>query len=108
MGLALLRPEQSLEGAPSPGAVWSHPGMLGWAGHLSLGQVTTASPGDTWAAHPAWSTEQGPAGTSCNGCPAPLGASPAQGWVPEVSPLCPSVPGRRDRDISKHYILKAQ
>lgn len=32
LSLALLRPEQSLEGAPSPGAVWSHPCVLGWAG----------------------------------------------------------------------------
>lgn len=90
MGLALLWPEQSLEGAPGPGAVWSHPCMLGWAGHLSPGQATAASPGDAWAAHPAWSTEHGPVGTSCSRCPVPWGARPAQGWVSEVSTLHPS------------------
>lgn len=55
MGLALVHPEQSLEGALGSAAVWSHPCVLGWAGHLSPAQATTASPVPCLE-HPAWSS----------------------------------------------------
>lgn len=106
VGLALLQPAQSLEGAPGLGAVWSCPCMLGWAGHPSPGQATAASPGDAWAARPAWSMEHSPAGTICNGCPVPQGWDQPRAGCQRSAPCILPMPGRRDRDISKRHELK--
>lgn len=102
VGLALLWLEQSLEEASSPGIVWSNCCMLGWAGHLSPSQATTASPGEAWAC-PALTTEHGPDRTSCNGCPVPQTRAVCQKSARCIFP----VPGKRQED-SKRCDLKAQ
>lgn len=100
VGLAFPWLEQSLEEAPSPGIIWSNCCMLGWAGHLSPSQATTASPGEACAC-PAWTTEHGPDRTSCSGCLCPRPGLCARSQH-AVSFLC------QVRDMEKCRDLKAQ